>query len=115
MFALLAKNIDFQLPGYKIEIPADILPKAPGTTDGVYEDLGSVVGVILPYVFYIAIFITLIMLIFGGFQWMTSGGDSKATQAARGRITSALIGLVLIFVAYWLMRTLEVIFHISRF
>lgn len=42
----------------------------------------------------------LLYLILGGFQWLTSGGDKGKTEGARNKITSALIGL-LIVVASW--------------
>lgn len=39
-------------------------------------------------------------LVIGGIRYMTSGGDREATEAAQGQITKAIIGLVLVFVAY---------------
>lgn len=44
----------------------------------------------------------LIMLIIGGFQFVTSGGDPKAAGAARTTLTYAVIGIVLV-VAVWLI------------
>lgn len=41
-----------------------------------------------------------IMLIVGGFKYMTAGGDAKAAESARNTITYAILGLVLIIVAY---------------
>ena len=52
----------------------------------------------------IAIIAALFFLIWGGVQWITSGGDKAATQAARDRITAALVGLVVVFAA-WLLLT----------
>jgi len=36
------------------------------------------------------------MLVWGGIQWVTSGGDKENTQKARDRITHALVGVALI-------------------
>ena len=47
----------------------------------------------------------LIMLIIGGFQFVTSGGDPKAAGAARTTLTYAVIGIVLV-VAVWLILLL---------
>lgn len=48
--------------------------------------------------------ILLVMLMWGGFMWMTSSGDPKKTEAARGAITSALLGLVLIVGSYVILN-----------
>ncbi len=39
----------------------------------------------------------LFMLILGGIQYITSGGDKAQTEAARGRLTTAFIGLIILF------------------
>lgn len=53
------------------------------------------------------------MLVVGGIQWMISGGDKAATEAARGRITAALIGLVIVFSAWAILKIIETLFGIS--
>jgi len=35
-------------------------------------------------------------LLLGGIQWITSGGDKAGTEAAREKITAAVIGLVIV-------------------
>ena len=40
------------------------------------------------------------MLLLGAVQWISSGGDKGAVEAARGKITNALIGLVVLFSLY---------------
>lgn len=67
-------------------------------------DLGSVVSRGLNLVFPIAGILLLLYLLAGGFSLMTSGGDPKAMQSAKGRITSAVIGFVIIFAAYWITQ-----------
>lgn len=46
----------------------------------------------------------LIMLLVGGYQFMTSGGDPKAAGQARTTLTYAFIGVILV-VASWLILT----------
>lgn len=48
-----------------------------------------------------------IMLIVGGFQYMTAGGDPKRTQAAGSTITYAIFGLVAIIAAWFIMVFIE--------
>lgn len=49
-----------------------------------------------------------VMLLVGGFKFLFSGGDEKQLEAARGTVTNAIIGLVVIVVAYLILRTIEV-------
>jgi hypothetical protein len=47
--------------------------------------------------------ILFILLIVGGFKYITSGGDPKAIDSAKGTITSAITGLVIILVSYLIL------------
>lgn len=49
-----------------------------------------------------------VMLVVGGFNFLLSGGDPKKLEAARGTLTSAVIGLVVIVVAFLIIKTVEV-------
>lgn len=53
------------------------------------------------------------MLIMGAIQWISSGGDKQAVQNARGRVTSALIGIVILFAVFAVAKLLEYFFGIS--
>ena len=55
-------------------------------------------------IFVIAALVFFFMFILGGIQWMTSGGDKAATESARGKITAALIGLVIVFLVYAILN-----------
>jgi len=79
-----------------------------GPTD--FPDLGSIVSTLLgQYVFFFAGLILLFMLIMGGFQMMTSAGDPEKVKAGQGKITTAVIGFLIVFVAYWLMQIIETV------
>lgn len=62
---------------------------------------------IMDYVFGAAGIILLFILISAGFQMIGSRGDPKALQAAQGKITTAIIGLVIIFTAYWIVQIVK--------
>lgn len=59
------------------------------------EVIGTLIGSILAFVGVIF----LIIMIYGGFKWMTSGGSDEAKKA-RTLIVNAVIGLVIIAAAY---------------
>lgn len=39
-------------------------------------------------------------LIYGGYTWMTAAGDTERVQAGKDTLTNAVIGIVVIFVAF---------------
>lgn len=47
----------------------------------------------------IASLFLLIYLLWGAFDWITSGGEKERIQKAQNKITNAVIGLILVFVA----------------
>ena len=71
--------------------------------------VGVIVSNAVTVVFVIAVLAVLFMLINGAFAWITSGGDKEAVGKARGRILNALIGLVILGVAFVIVRVAGVI------
>lgn len=50
----------------------------------------------------------LVMFLVGGFSFLFSGGDPKKVEQARGTLTNAIIGLVVIVAAYLILKLIEV-------
>lgn len=48
-----------------------------------------------------------LMLLTGGFKYLTSGGDPKAVEGAQKTLTYAIGGLVLLAGSYMLLRIIE--------
>ena len=48
-----------------------------------------------------------VMLIVGGWQYLTSGGDKQAAQKARNTITYAILGLVLLIGSWFILRFIK--------
>ena len=69
------------------------------------SDLVIVIQNIISILAPIAAVAFLIMLIVGGFQFLTSGGDPKAVAGARTTLTYAIIGIILVVVS-WLILLL---------
>jgi len=74
-------------------------PKLDGRNIG-YTDLGAFIGNIMSIAFILAIILVLIMLVWGAFEWIASGGDKENVGKARNRIINALIGLAVLAVAF---------------
>ncbi|OGG15692.1 hypothetical protein A3D77_01540 [Candidatus Gottesmanbacteria bacterium RIFCSPHIGHO2_02_FULL_39_11] len=63
-------------------------------------DLGKLIGSLLSLFLFLAGLIAFVYLLWGGFQWITSGGDKGNIESARNKIQAALLGLLLVFAAY---------------
>jgi len=68
------------------------------------NDLGGIIGTIITLVFIIAVIIALAFLIWGGIRWILSGGDKAGVEAARNTIVAAIIGLVVVFLSYFILN-----------
>jgi hypothetical protein len=66
-------------------------------------DLGSVIERVVGYALGLAGIVLFILLIIGGFNFITSGGDPKAAEGAKKTITSAIIGLIVILISYLIL------------
>lgn len=55
------------------------------------------------------------VLVIGGIQWILSGGDKAGAETARKRITAALVGLAIVFVAWAIGTLVNSLFGINIF
>ncbi|OGE25326.1 hypothetical protein A3C26_00665 [Candidatus Daviesbacteria bacterium RIFCSPHIGHO2_02_FULL_39_12] len=69
-----------------------------------FTTIGDFISKVLTFAFLIAVLVVLVMLIWGAFEWITSGGDKEAVGKARSRIINALVGLAVLAVAFALTR-----------
>ncbi len=74
---------------------------------------GQVIGAAIVLILIIAAIVFFFILIIGGVRWITSGGDKAATEAARSQITSALVGLVIVFAAWAILQLIELFFGVD--
>lgn len=73
----------------------------------------DIVRGIIQFILVIAFVLAFIMLLIGGIRWITAGGDEKAVGSARNMITAALIGLVIVLVAFALIKLVEQFFGVK--
>lgn len=96
LFGFLLLMFSFQTP-----IFADAQP-VPSNGYAKLSEIPIVFSNILAVVTVLAAMAALVMLIFGGFRYIIAQGDPKAVAAARGTVTWAVVGLVMIIVS-WLI------------
>ncbi|MFA6161571.1 MAG: hypothetical protein WCT54_02400 [Patescibacteria group bacterium] len=63
-------------------------------------NLEAVVGKLIGAVMGLVGVILFAYMVYGGFRWMTAGGDAKAITEAQSIIRNAIIGIVIITLAY---------------
>lgn len=56
----------------------------------------------------LAVLALFVMLVVGGFKFLTSGGDQKATASAQQTMTFAFAGIALMVIAFLIFRLIEV-------
>jgi hypothetical protein len=57
--------------------------------------------------------VALIMIIIAGIRFITSGGDAKALSTANKTWFSAIVGLLLVFLAFLILNTIATITHVA--
>lgn len=100
---LLAQNIELQ-PGNGSQFSS----LGSLTIPGIISALIRLTVVVAAIVFFF-------ILVIGGIRWIASGGDKAQTEAARNQITSALVGLVIVFAAWAIVALINTFFHVDIF
>jgi cytochrome bd-type quinol oxidase subunit 2 len=70
---------------------------AEGTVNSLIEDVINIFSLVVGVV-------SVIMIIIGGFQYITSAGDSNKVGTAKNTILYAIIGLVIVALAQFIVR-----------
>lgn len=79
---------------------ADCTTSATGTEDRVNNLITQIINIISVIVGIVAV----IMIIWGGFKYITSGGDSGNVTGAKNTILYAIIGLIIVALAQFIVR-----------
>ena len=73
---------------------------------GYVESLGQGVNLLVAPAFSIATLAVTIYFLVGAFKYLTSAGDKEAVASARGMITHAIIGFVILMFAFLIFQFL---------
>ena len=82
-------------------------------TGGLFSTGQDLFKALAGLLFIIAIVLGLIFLILGGIRWIVSGGDPKGVEAARKQLTYAVIGLVIVFLAFFIVNLIAGFFGVT--
>lgn len=72
---------------------------------------GALISIILKNVYILAGILLLFLIIAGGVSIISGAGgnDPKKTASGKHTITNAIIGFLIIFASYWIIRIIEII------
>jgi hypothetical protein len=74
---------------------------------------GGMITQVLNFAFPIAGLILFVMIVWGGFTMLSTAATKKSIDAGKQRIMYALLGYLLLFASYWIVRILEMMFGVN--
>lgn len=78
----------------RINIKGDLVPTI---------EIADLIRAIINLLFVVAVVVGILFLVYGGIRWIISGGDKSAVETARNTIVAAIVGLVIVFLAYFIL------------
>ncbi|MBP7875373.1 hypothetical protein KA012_00060 [Candidatus Woesebacteria bacterium] len=78
-----------------------------------FENFPAMLENLMNIVLTIGVVAVLLYLIWGGLEWITSGGDKGKTEGARNKITAAIVGLIILVSAWAIMTFVQSLLNIS--
>lgn len=64
------------------------------------NDLQQTVIAIIQWILGLLGLVAVIMILVGGFKWMTAGGNEEKIESAKKLLTAAIIGLIIVLLAW---------------
>lgn len=83
-----------------IQVPIDSVSNEPIIK---ITKIGSLISALVGTLLIVAALLAFLYLVLGGIQWITSGGDKAGMEAARNKITHAIVGLIVVGAAWAIM------------
>lgn len=72
-----------------------------------FENIGVFIKYMFRYSVMAAGILSVIMIMFAGFEWVTSGGNSEKISGAKKKISGAIMGLLIASLSYALLSTIN--------
>ncbi|MDP3964088.1 MAG: hypothetical protein Q8Q20_00295 [bacterium] len=90
MFQIVYSLISLEIRDYGDELGVS------GGESSLPDIIVNIIGYVLSFIALIAV----IMVIYGGFVWLTSGGNDERIASAKRAISSAIVGIVIVILAW---------------
>lgn len=82
-----------------LDFTSKVSEEGAGFAPSAGEPIPVITGIINIFLTLIGV-IFLVLILYGGFRWMTAGGETENIKKAQGTIRNAVIGLVIVLLAW---------------
>lgn len=79
-----------------------------------YSNIGDIINNVVPFIMTLAGIILFFVLMWGGFDYVTSQGLPEKVKSANAKITAGVIGFVLLVLSFLITRVLAYIFGVGQ-
>jgi TRAP-type C4-dicarboxylate transport system permease small subunit len=79
-----------------------------------YNTIGDIVNNLVPFVITIGGIMLFLILMWGGYDYVTSQGTPEKIKSANAKITAAIIGFVLLVLSFLITRIISYIFGVGQ-
>ena len=79
-----------------------------------YSNIGDIINNVVPFIMTMAGIILFFVLMWGGFDYVTSQGQPEKLKTANAKITAGVIGFVLLVLSFLITRVLAYIFGVGE-
>ena len=79
-----------------------------------YNTIGDIVNNVVPFIMTMAGIILFFVLMWGGFDYVTSQGQPEKLKTANAKITAGVIGFILLVLSFLITRILAYIFGVGQ-
>ena len=84
-----------------------------GPLDPDIKNLGDLISRMLSFIIPLSGIVLLFVLIWGGYDYMMSQGNPEKVKSAQAKITTGIIGFILLIGSYLIVRVIAGIFGLS--
>jgi hypothetical protein len=93
---------DVKIPGYQ------------GTDfEFIDKNVADIIGSLFNYLLPLAGILMFAMIVYGGLTLMLSGGNPEGVKEGTNKILFGVVGFIVVFTAYWIIKIIEIIFGIQ--
>lgn len=107
---LLAQQV--RLPNATPGAP-DVIIEGPLRPELAAAGVGGIISVLLSFLYAIAAVLLFFIFVWGGFDILTSAGNEEKLTSGGQKITSGIIGFILLILAFFITRIVAFVFGLD--
>ncbi len=116
LFLLFVVTTIYLLPpttqAFDITVPNTVAQPVTNT-EAASKGVGSMIANVITLIFTFASVAVVLYFMWGAFEWITSGGDKEKVGNARKKMTTAIVGLLLLSLTFAIMGVISQITSVN--